>query len=216
MIFITCVFEYLLSLRSLKRYLPLDNETFIQGINRRDTEAYKQIYDRYYRILVVYAENFLGNNGTSEDIVQDIIVNIWEAKMTFVSYNTFKTYLYNSVRNGALNYLKHQGVAEKYLEHLAQTYSPIDESEVNEEEIYRRLFAIIDRLPTRCREIFLLCMDGKKNSEIATELHLSIETVKTQKKRAMAYIREHLDKSYLWLLFIVTENMMLSDLLIDC
>ena len=54
----------------------------------------------------------------------------------------------------------------------------------------------IDKLPTRCREIFLLHMDGKKNEEIATALGISIETVKTQKKRAIQSIKEQMGTCY--------------------
>ena len=173
----------------------MDRETFIQGINNRDIEAYKQLYDCHYRLLVSYAGNMLENRDICEDIVQDVIVGIWEAKMKFTAYPSFRTYLYNAVRNAALNHLKHQGVAEKYLEYLAATYSPVDENEVNDEDVYQQLFDAIDRLPARCREIFLLHLEGKKNSEIAEVLQLSVETVKTQKKRALAHIREYLDKN---------------------
>ena len=106
------------------------------------------------------------------------------------------------MRNASLNYLKHQGVTQKYMEYLSQTYSPVDEESVNDEEIYRHLFKLIDELPPRCREIFLLHMEGKKNEEIAAMLQLSVETVKTQKKRAMAYIRDNLDKAVLLALAI--------------
>ena len=91
---------------------------------------------------------------------------------------------------------KHQAIADKvYGSISAHAYSPIEEESVNEEEIYRLLFELIDKLPLRCREIFLLYMEGKRNEEIAGMLSLSVETVKTQKKRAMAFIRENLDKS---------------------
>ena len=46
------------------------------------------------------------------------------------------------------------------MEYLAHAYSPIEEESVNEEEIYRLLFELIDKLPLRCREIFLLYMEG--------------------------------------------------------
>ena len=71
-----------------------------------------------------------------------------------------------------------------------------EEEDTNEEEVYRLLFRAIDKLPTRCREIFLLHMDGKKNEEIATALGISIETVKTQKKRAIQSIKEQMGTCY--------------------
>mgnify|MGYP002279543418 CR=1 FL=1 len=111
--------------------------------------------------------------------------------MRFLSLPSFRTYLYNSIRNASLNYLKHQNVESLYLERLASTYREITEEEdTNEEEIYRLLFRAIDNLPTRCREIFL------KNEEIATALGISIETVKTQKKRAIQSIKEQMGTCY--------------------
>lgn len=176
-----------------------DSEYIIQAINRGDIEAFKQVYDLYYSVLVTYANSILADSeDMGEDIVQDVIANIWEAKTQFVSYSSFKTYLYNAVRNAALNHIKHQGAADKYIEYLQYEYTPFDESGVNVEEIYRQLFALIDHLPYRCREIFLLHMEGKRNEEIARVLQLSVETVKTQKKRAMAYIRANIDKSLLY------------------
>ena len=67
-----------------------------------------------------------------------------------------------------------------------------DEEGFFSEEVYRQLFETIDALPERCREVFLMYMEGRKNEEVATALHVSIETVKTQKKRAMSILRKKL------------------------
>ncbi len=114
----------------------------------------------------MYAANFIEDGDVGEDLVQELIINLWENRMTFTSLSTFNTYLYNAVRNASLNYLKHQGVAEKYMEYLLLTYSPVEEESVNEEEIYRHLFDLIDRLPQRCREVFLLYMEGGKTMRL--------------------------------------------------
>ena len=172
---------------------------FIENLNKQQTSAYHQLYDEYYKVLVLYAINFLSSQQAAEDIVQELFATMWEKKMKFLSLPSFRTYLYNSVRNASLNYLKHQNVESLYLEHLANTYREIieeEEEDTNEEEVYRLLFRAIDKLPTRCREVFLLHMDGKKNEEIATLLGISIETVKTQKKRAKQFIKEQMGTYY--------------------
>ena len=172
---------------------------FIENLNKQQTSAYHQLYDEYYKVLVLYAINFLSSQQAAEDIVQELFATMWEKKMKFLSLPSFRTYLYNSVRNASLNYLKHQNVESLYLEHLANTYREIieeEEEDTNEEEVYRLLFRAIDKLPTRCREVFLLHMDGKKNEEIATLLGISIETVKTQKKRAIQFIKEQMGTCY--------------------
>lgn len=176
---------------------------FIENLNKQQTSAYHQLYDEYYKVLVLYAINFLSSQQAAEDIVQELFATMWEKKMKFLSLPSFRTYLYNSVRNASLNYLKHQNVESLYLEHLANTYREIlEEEDTNEEEVYRLLFRAIDKLPTRCREVFLLHIDGKKNEEIATLLGISIETVKTQKKRAIQFIKEQMGTCYFFASFM--------------
>jgi len=53
------------------------------------------------------------------------------------------------------------------------------------EEVYRRLYLVLDELPRRCQEVFRYYLDGKKNSEIAEILHISELTVKAQKRDAI-------------------------------
>lgn len=66
------------------------------------------------------------------------------------------------------------------------------------EELYRQLFEAIDELPARCREVFLMHLEGKGNEDIARELALSVLTVKTQKRRAMAYLRGRFGEATMW------------------
>lgn len=116
--------------------------------------------------------------------------------MFFRSLASFRVYLYNSVRNASLDYLKHKDVEGNYLQKMLDSHSTTFRMEEEEEgffseEVYRQLLQTIDALPDRCREVFLMYMEGKKNEEIATALHVSLETVKTQKKRAMSFLRKN-------------------------
>ena len=81
-----------------------------------------------------------------------------------------------------------------------------DEYKVLEEELYERLFRIIDELPPRCREIFLLHLDGKKNEEIANQLNISLLTVKTQKKKAMSHLRKRMGIAVIVLLGLCVQS----------
>ena len=65
-----------------------------------------------------------------------------------------------------------------------------------ENEIYRRLYQVLDELPKRCKEVFKYYLEGKKNKEIAELLQISELTVKTQKRNAINYIRERLGALY--------------------
>lgn len=181
------------------------NEISIEQINKLDVTAFRLLYKGYYRALVCYAMQIIKEAGTAEDIVQELFSVIWEKKVVFRSLSSFKSYLYNSVRNASFDYLKHKDVESTYLQKVIDTHQAykIDEGEEEDffsEEVYRQLFRTIDELPDRCREVFLMYMEGKKNEEIAAALHVSLETVKTQKKRAMAVLRKKLGSYHFLLL----------------
>ena len=78
------------------------------------------------------------------------------------------------------------------------------EFEVMKDEVYRRLYQVLDELPKRCQEVFKHYLEGKKNSEIAEILQISELTVKTQKRNAIVYLRKRLGGVYvLYALFKV-------------
>lgn len=158
----------------------------------QDKGTFEKLFSDYYATLVSYATTYTKREDVSEDIVQDLFVTLWENQRSFSSRAALRAYLYISVKNAALDYLKHLSVEDHYLHEawldlLGQVAA---DNTICKEEIHRRLFKLIDALPERCREIFLLHLDGKGNEEIARQLSLSIETVKTQKKRAMKTLRE--------------------------
>ncbi len=171
------------------------NDISIEQLNKQEVSAFHTLYKRYYKVVVCYAMQWVESQQVAEDIVQDVFSILWERQLQFASLPAFRTFLYTSVKNASLNHLKHKGVERTYLLSIEETPERMDWEEDDdefEEEIYRQLFLLIDQLPVRCREIFLLYMEGKKNEEIAEALQISTETVKTQKKRAMQYLKDNM------------------------
>lgn len=188
-----------------KSYGMDDKEISIEKINKLDAITFRLLYKKYYRALVGYAMQVTGEAGAAEDIVQELFSVVWERRIPFQSIAIFKVYLYNSTRNASLDYLRHKNVESDYLQKVEETYRTYELEEEDgddffDEEIYRKLFKTIDELPERCREVFLMHMEGKKNEEIANALHISLETVKTQKKRAMSFLRKKLGSTNVLLL----------------
>ena len=171
--------------------MPKREEQFLQRINAKQPEAFRELFSEFYNSLVLFAMGFVEQQDVAEDIVQEVFIAVWERDAQYPTYNAFRSFLYNSVKNAGLN------VEEKYLASLNLEDEGDDiDLKMMEEELYRLLFKTIDELPDKCRNIFLLHLEGKGNEEIALLLNLSILTVKTQKKRAMSYIRERLGRVY--------------------
>lgn len=160
------------------------------SINRKD--IFERLFSDYYGILVCYAQKYTKREDIAEDIVQDVFASLWEENRIFPSQANFRSFLYISIRNAAFDYLRHQNVESRYIEEALTANRFLSDDSFQKEEVFRLLFKQIDLLPERCREIFLLHLEGYDNDTIAKKLSLSIETVKTQKKRAMKTLRNNL------------------------
>ena len=129
-----------------------NNEISIEQINKLDAAAFRLLYKNYYKALVCYAITIVGDSESAEDIVQELFSTIWEKKMFFRSLASFRVYLYNSVRNASLDYLKHKDVEGNYLQKMLDSHSTTFRMEEEEEgffseEVYRQLLQTIDALP---------------------------------------------------------------------
>lgn len=178
----------------------------MERVNRMDTPAFRLLYSIFYKVLVSSAYRYTADVNAAEDIVQEVFASLWEHKRSFQTQATLRAFFYSSVHNAALNWVKHQNVVSQYAKRTAgQDTATLQQSgeEVFSEEVYRQLFTAIDALPQRQREVFLLHMEGKSNTEIADALDMAVETVKTHKKRGMAYLRKHVGPECLLLLLTV-------------
>lgn len=166
-------------------------QMFIQGINEKCEKAFHDLFIRFHNYLVVFALRRVRLLEVAEDIVQEVFVFIWESDKVYNSYTGFKAYLYELVQNRCLNYLKHKAVEEKYMAYMQKFGEDSDcDNDFMQEEIYRELYLLAKGLPEKCRRVFELTVEGKKNGEIADLLGISILTVKAHKQNALRYLRE--------------------------
>jgi len=96
------------------------DDEFLQQIHAKSVTAFRKLFREYYNTLVLFSMNYVERQEVAEDIVQDLFVSIWERDARYASYNSFKSFLYNSVRNGSINYLKHRIVEDKYASSVIQ------------------------------------------------------------------------------------------------
>lgn len=182
----------------------------IEQINVKDEQAFHLLYLHYYQILVYYSMQIVETKEEAEDIVQELFTNIWDKNIQFKTEESFLSYLYNSIRNSSINYLRHKNVEESYVQKMMENFREYngsdDDDNTFEMEIYRMLFKTIEALPSRCKEVFLQYMDGKKNDEIAKALNVSIETVKTQKKRAVMALKKRLSSYDFFVIFLLMHQ----------
>ncbi|MDE6859434.1 MAG: RNA polymerase sigma-70 factor [Duncaniella sp.] len=159
-----------------------------------------EIFRLYYRPLCLYALHYLHDPDSAEDVVQDCMTDFLERHSEGERPANVKSYLFAMVRNRSLDYLR----SESRLDRTGTSDEfdrIIDEDEYEEASFTEaRLWTAIDSLPSRCREILLMCKrDGMKYEEIASELGISINTVRNQMSKALKILKEGCHRVYMFL-----------------
>lgn len=172
-------------------------DTIEHRIMMGDEQAFELLYRRYFVRLCAFANKFLNDPQTSEEVVQDIFLKLWENNTMLRSDGSAKSFLFQSVHNKSLNLLAHQKVVNHYSKTIRAVYSRPEEFNVLEslmaKELNLRIETIFNDLAPECKRIFLMSRtDGKKHHEIAEELNISIKTVETQINRALKKFRAEL------------------------
>ena len=150
------------------------------------------LFKRYYRQLCLYAAHYLnGDIAASEDIVQDCFVKLWqqEAKRDITDKRAF---LYSTVRNACIDTLRRQHPEMTSIDPSDLEEVISDEEAIDRSEQEAKVWEIIDALPDRCREVFLMAKrDCMTYNEIAEALNISVKTVEHQISKAMKKLRNN-------------------------
>lgn len=182
------------------RQRSLTDAELARRIRLGDEQALEVIFRTYYPGLVGFVRRYVKTTEIAEELVQDLFLKLWSRRGSLGEIDSVKTYLFRAARNTALNHLRRRKLEHEWLEKEGTTITEERSLEgdevVTESEVTAAVRAAVDRLPPRCREVFMLSRDGGLTyGEIAKSLGISIKTVETQMGRALKALRESL-KAY--------------------
>ena len=151
---------------------------------------------KHYAALYTSALKFVKSEAVAQDIVQEIIIRYWENQEKYNTIESIENFLFVSVKNEALNYLR--GI-ERENNRYARLENPESEEPqifnlFIEEETNQMLLTAIGQLPEKSARIIRLALSGLENKEISRLLDVSVNTVKTLKYSAIRKLREHFQK----------------------
>ncbi|MBC5622864.1 MULTISPECIES: RNA polymerase sigma factor [Butyricimonas] len=178
-----------------------DDNLLIKQIARGDEGAFKALYEEFFHVLLAVACKYV-EREVAEDIVQDVFFKLWSTPQKFLHTTDLRFYLYRSVQNGCLNYIRNKKVEEGYRNKAEMVTEDFFYNVLLEEEIFIRLRKAVDELPEKYRVVINLNLDGLSDKEIAERLGITLDAVKQQKKRGKERLREHLDHPFL-ILFLI-------------
>jgi RNA polymerase sigma-70 factor (family 1) len=164
-----------------------------------DRTAFTRLYTQYLDHLYKYIFLFTKSPVTSEEIIQEVFIRIWEHRERLVEVNSFQSYLFRAARNKAVDYTRRRQAEERVLSGYLSEKKEIPETPedaLDYKAYYHLVQEAIEQLPPRRRMIFRMNTEkGLSHDEIALELDISKSAVKNQLYEAYDFVRGYLSRN---------------------
>lgn len=171
------------------------DDILIAAIQQSNERAFRELFNRYYKILVAAALQVLKEQDQAKDMVQDLFFWLWKNRETLDIQSSVPGYLKRATINRCLNLLKKEqkfNDSESWEEPLNS--SPTPQEIMEGEEMETKVQKALDELPERCRIVFSLKrIEGYSIKEIAEQLDISPKTVENQITKALKHLRLRLE-----------------------
>ena len=179
----------------------MESENLLDGLlNRNNKKAFKQFFENFYPSVCVYAGKYLKDINLAEDFTQEAFIEYWRSKGQFTDIKAIKGFIYTVTKNKCLNHLKITSIRENIIKNDFSLNDYFYEL-ILEEETYSIVHHAVNKLASQSRKIIWLSLEGNKNQDIAEQLGVSINTIKTLKKNAYKELRDLLkNQAYVILL----------------
>lgn len=174
-------------------YSKYSDQELTALLQQGDHTAFTETYNRFFGLLYIHAFRRLNDKDEAKDLIQELFASIWDKRKSLRLTGTLSSYLYAAIRNRMLNNFEHKKVQEKYMESLA-SYADLDytyaDHKIREQDLRQLIEKEIENLPLQMREIFILSRkEHLSHKEIADQLNVSEQAVKSQVKRALKILR---------------------------
>ena len=133
-----------------------------------------------------------------------MFLGIWRSKPSFKNEIAFRAYLYLSTKNRSIDFLKKKSPLYSDVSVFEDIEHEADA--VVKEEAFRLLDRAIERLPNKTKEVIRLSIKGLSIKEVAQELSITVNTVKTHKLRAYRFLKEIYGRSFILLYLSLFVN----------
>lgn len=169
-----------------------------------NTQEFNSIMRSHSPVLFATVIQLTRDKQTTEDIVQETFLRLWEKRMTLKNDN-IGGWLYRVALHLAYKHLKKESCKNRIHASLQAGIQPVTnevEDQFLQKENKKVLEGIYKRLPEQQQAVYLLSnMEGLSRNEIAAQLNLSPNTVRNHLTRAVRFIRDHVKYACIFLLF---------------
>jgi len=170
-----------------------DDHNIIVQLQQDDPAAFESLFHLYHKRVYHFALGLLPSAQDAEEIVQNVFMAVWNQRRTMQISTSLLSYLYGIARHMVYTMIHEKMRQESFVNYFLsqkKEYSHITEDTVFYNDLLVRIQKLLSDLPERRREIFLLSRnEGLSYAEIAEKLGISENTVDTQIRHALNYLR---------------------------
>jgi RNA polymerase sigma-70 factor (ECF subfamily) len=181
----------------LEKFLHTEKE-LIEKLHLGDSFAFEVLFYKYRNKVKGFARSMIPTQIDPEEIVQEVFVRVWLKREAINPEKDFQSYLFSIAKNLILDHLKSAVNRRLYFveEHFQQDLLIEDGTDVTiSEDVEAKLLKLIEQLPERRRKIFSLSrFEGMSYKQIAERLNISENTVDSQIRNALAFLRKEFRK----------------------
>ena len=182
----------------MHKVITIEDHTLLDRVRTGEKKSLETLFNKYYVQLCRYALKFVKRRDISEEIVQELFIDFWKKRESLPDIYSIRSYLHMSVKNRSLNFLKSADSKYQPMEEFVyDTALETTEEYMNVSELELIVAAAIEKLPSKCKTIFVLNRhEGMTYKLIAEELNISIKTVETQMAIALKRVKEHVEDNW--------------------
>jgi RNA polymerase sigma-70 factor (ECF subfamily) len=176
-------------------------QEILQNVKNSDKKSFKKLFTNYHDSLFRFVFYKVKDSDIAEDITQETFLRVWKTREKIIPEKSFFSLIARISTNLCYDHFRHLEVRNRHRDQIpdfSKSHYDNPQSVTNVEILQEKIQDLVNKeLPDKCKNIFILSrIEGKKNSEIAEILSLSIRTVENQIYRALKILKKHL-KNYL-------------------
>ncbi|MEO5790201.1 sigma-70 family RNA polymerase sigma factor [Gelidibacter sp.] len=161
-----------------------------------DTTETEFLFKEHYTLLCIVSFSILKDKDAARDVVQDFFISYWQNRSTISIKVSFQAYAVGAVRNLSLMALKNVNKDQSLDDVVLNCLDDEAHNSLDKAKHHEKLWELLNQLPHSRKEIFISSVvHGQSYAEISELNGISINTVKTQMKRAYAFLRSKAKKN---------------------